>query len=78
MTNPAYDPRCPQQKFDLLVIRQWLDNPPNDPITGEPLPSTHPVTRAPLKFSELVYDEALKERIDAFVARSLQTSARPT
>lgn len=66
MTNPVYDRGCPQQKFDLLVIREWLkDNP------------SHPMTRQPLQLSELVYDEALKERINAFVASALQPSARP-
>lgn len=77
MTNPVYDPRCPQQKFDLLVIRRWLDNPPTDPMTDERLPSTHPVTRAPLTLDQLVYDEVLKEQIEEFVARSLQTSTKP-
>lgn len=66
MTNPVYDPKCPQQKFDLLVIRTWLE-------THE----THPLTRQKLHFSELVYDEALKTNIDAFVAAALQTAAKP-
>lgn len=66
MTNPVYDRRCPQQKFDLLVIKEWLKDHPS-----------HPMTRQPLQLSELVYDEALKERINAFVASALQPSARP-
>jgi hypothetical protein len=56
MTNPVYDPAFPNQKYDLLVIREWLKEQP-----------TNPCTRTPLSTENLVYDELLKERIDQFV-----------
>lgn len=56
MTNPVYDPNYPQQKYDLLVIREWLKEHP-----------TNPMTRTELSLDSLVYDEGLKQRIDDFV-----------
>lgn len=62
MTVPAYDPRCPQHKFDLLVIRWWLNEEKQE----------NPYTREPLQESDLVVDEALKAQIDSFVADTLR------
>ncbi len=67
MTHPVYDPACPQQKFDLLAIKIWLEQNP-----------TNPVTRTPLQFEDLVYDEPLKARIDQFVSQTLAQSPSMT
>jgi hypothetical protein len=68
MTVPVYDPRCPQHKFDLLVIRWWLNEEKQE----------NPYTRQPLQESELVVDEALKARIDEFVADTLRAQHHST
>ena len=60
MTHPVYDPAKPQDRYELSWIRKWLE-------TNE----TNPMTRLPLAFEALVYDEPLKEEIDAFVLDKL-------
>ncbi len=52
MTTPVYDKRCPQQKFELSVIKTWLAEFP-----------THPVTRQPLSEADLVVDTPLQKDI---------------
>ena len=65
MTNPVYDPDFPQQKYDLLVIEAWLCDH-----------ETNPCTRTTLLTQNLVYDDALKLRIDRFMNDTLgQTSS---
>ena len=54
----------PQQRFDLLVIRAWLQEHP-----------TNPFTRTPLLPENLIYDEPLRERIDLFVSNTLSQSS---
>lgn len=56
MTNPVYDPKYPQQKFDLLILILWLEQY-----------KTHPCSRTPLLAKDLEYDEPLKLQIDDFV-----------
>ncbi len=68
MTVPAYDPRCPQHKFDLLVIRWWLNEEKQE----------NPYTREPLQESDLIVDEVLKARIDEFVAGTLRAQHQST
>lgn len=63
MTNPVYDPNYPQQKYELLVIREWLKEH-----------ETNPYTRTPLLIENLIYDESLKDRIDQFVNEILTNS----
>lgn len=65
MTNPVYDPAFPQQKYDLLVIELWLHEH-----------ETNPYTRTSLLTENLVYDEALKLRIDRFMSETFQEAVR--
>jgi len=67
MTYPVYARDCPQQKFELHVIKRWLRES-----------QTHPCTRAPLHVEDLVHDVELKAQIDEFVeATILARSQRP-
>jgi len=66
MTNPVYDPAFPQQKYDLLVIELWLHGH-----------ETNPCTRTSLLTENLVYDDALKLRIDRFMKEASQIKIQP-
>jgi len=68
MTVPVYDRRHPDHKFDLLVIRWWLNEEKQE----------NPYTRQPLQESDLVVDEVLKARIDEFVADTLRDQHQST
>lgn len=61
MTNPVYDPKYPQQKFDLHVISLWLNEN-----------KIHPCSRTPLSLEDLESDKPLKSRIDNFVNKTLR------
>lgn len=63
MTDPVYDPRCSQYKFEKSWITHWLLKN-----------STHPCTRDGLTSSGLRSDSELKGRINEFVAQQLQPS----
>jgi hypothetical protein len=63
MTNPVFDPRCPQQNFDEKNILAWLL-----------IKQTHPMTRKPLIPSMLVLNKALKKEIDDFVAEQIESA----
>jgi len=57
MTDPVFDPRCPQYQFDKSQILKWLA-----------IKSQHPFSRAPLTASALQPNLPLKQEIDKFVA----------
>lgn len=69
MTTPVFDPRCKQQKFELSVIRWWLENEKEE----------HPMTCQPLQVADLIVDETLKKQIDDYVESELSThrTAKP-
>lgn len=58
MTDPVYDPRAPQIKFERAQIFKWLE-----------IKDTHPETRQFLEPSDLMDDSATKQLCDLFVTK---------
>jgi hypothetical protein len=64
ITDPVYDPRHTEQRFERTAIENWLRRNPTNPLTREPL------TR-----SALQSDTALKNRINGFIDRTIAEHA---
>lgn len=60
MTDPVFDPRCPQYQFDKPQILKWLA-----------INRQHPFTRDPLTASGLQSNLPLKQNIDKFVEETV-------
>lgn len=56
MTEPVYDPRCPQHKFEKRAIAKALK-----------IKEVNPFTKTPLTLKALVSDEQLKQEIAQYV-----------
>lgn len=58
MTKPVHTLDCPNYKFDEKMILQALE-----------YDQRHPVTRKPLKKEDLIHDETLRQKIEAFIQK---------